>query len=50
MVPMQPIGDTVTAVLTSMTGLGWALYFGAGALVVGVTLAVEQLKKGRTHG
>lgn len=48
---MQPIEDIVTATLTAMTGLGWALYFASGAAVVALTLAYERLtKKGLTRG
>lgn len=48
---MDTIGDTVTAILTTMTGIGWALYFAAGAVVVGVTLAIENKRtKGQNRG
>ena len=41
---MDTIGGTVTAVLTSFTGYGWALYFLGAAVVVGWTLAVEHIR------
>lgn len=46
---MDHIGDTITAVLTALTGWGWALYFGAGALFVGATLLIQH-RKGKQHG
>jgi hypothetical protein len=47
---MTTMSDTITAVATAMTGLGWALYFAAGAAVVAATLAYEHLTKGRNRG
>lgn len=46
---MNTIGDTITAVATALTGWGWALYFGAGALFVGAVLLREHWK-GKSHG
>lgn len=41
---MDTIGSVVSAVILSITGYGWAAYFGASVIAVGVALAAEYVR------
>lgn len=48
---MNTIGDTVTAYVTTLLGIGWGMYLLLSAGVVGATLAVEHVRtKGQNRG
>jgi hypothetical protein len=50
-VHVNTIGDTVTAYVTTLLGIGWGMYLLLSAGVVGATLAVEHVRaKGRNDG
>lgn len=44
--------ETITAYLLLLTGIGWGIFFLAGALVIGAAETVKHIrtKKGTTHG
>lgn len=48
---METTGDTIVAVLTAVTGFGWAAYFTVGAAFVSTSLVIEYIRtKGKTRG